>query len=83
MAYFVYIVQCADSTYYCGYTKNLDQRVLEHNTSKKGAKYTKGRRPVKLVYSERFKDLSLALKKEHQIKRLTRGQKKLLIKTLG
>ena len=50
--YFVYILECADHTFYTGITTNLDRRIKEHNTSKVGAKYTKVRRPVKLIYSQ-------------------------------
>lgn len=65
---------------YCGYTTNLNQRVNNHNNSDKGAKYTKNRRPVILVYSEMFNTLSEALKREYQIKHLSRSKKEELIK---
>ncbi|NMB70278.1 GIY-YIG nuclease family protein [candidate division WWE3 bacterium] len=81
MKYFVYLVKCSDNSLYCGYTTDLDQRINEHNNSNKGAKYTKYRRPVKLVYSEKFNTLSEALKREYQIKNLTRDKKEQLIKT--
>ena len=74
--YYIYIVQCSDKTYYSGYTKNLKRRVDEHNNSKKGAKYTSARRPVKLVYSEEFDSLSDALKREYEIKSMTREEKR-------
>ena len=76
MNYYVYIVECSDGTYYCGYTNKLEERVKEHNYSKTGAKYTKARRPVKLVYSERLSTKSKAMKREYEIKKLTRKQKK-------
>ncbi len=79
MAYFVYLVECSDGTYYCGYTNNLKARIKEHNSLKTGAKYTKSRRPVKLIYSERLKSKSSAMKREIEIKKLTRKTKKLLI----
>lgn len=82
MAYYVYLVECADSTLYCGYTTDLERRIEEHNSSDKGAKYTKGRRPVKLVYSEKHKNLSDVLKREHQIKSLSRKNKIRLIKSV-
>ncbi|MFA6184798.1 MAG: GIY-YIG nuclease family protein [Candidatus Shapirobacteria bacterium] len=73
--YFLYILQCADQTLYTGITTNLDRRVKEHNNSKLGAKYTKVRRPVKLVYSQQFTDRSEASKEESRIKKLSRQQK--------
>ena len=78
MPYFVYLVLCADQTYYCGITKNLDRRMDEHNHSAKGAKYTRTRRPVKLTYAEKAQDLSQALKREYQIKKLSSAEKQLL-----
>jgi len=78
--YFVYLVRCRDNSLYCGQTMQIKKRIGEHNTSKtKSAKYTKGRRPVRLVYSEKYKTLSQALKREYQIKQLTKKQKELLI----
>ena len=73
--YSVYIVECSDGTYYCGYAKDLERRIAEHNLSKKGAKYTFSRRPVVLKYSEKFDTLSAALKREYQIKKLSRLEK--------
>lgn len=78
--YFLYILQCSDKTFYTGITTNLDRRVREHNLSKLGAKYTKIRRPVKLVYSKEFLDRSTALVEEYKIKSLTRQEKLNLIK---
>lgn len=78
MSYFTYLIQCSDGTYYCGYTKDLNKRVEEHNSSDKGAKYTRGRRPVVLKYSEKHGSLSSALKREHQVKKLTHLEKKQL-----
>ncbi len=79
MKYFVYIVQCSDDTLYTGITTNLSRRVAEHNGGDKGAKYTKMRQPVKLVYSAIFSDRSSASKEEFRIKKLTRKEKELLI----
>ena len=79
MKYFVYILECADGTYYCGITNDLNKRVRSHNGDSVGAKYTRGRRPVKLVYSETLKDKSTALKREIEIKALSRTMKKALI----
>ena len=78
--YFLYILQCSDQTFYTGITTNLDRRIKEHNQSKMGAKYTKARRPVKLVYSKEFIDRSTALVEEYKIKKLYRSQKIDLIK---
>ena len=77
----VYIVECRDQTFYTGIALDLERRLEEHNTSKKGAKYVKGRRPVKLVYSSEVEDKSGALKEEHRIKNLTKLQKLSLIQT--
>lgn len=79
MAYFVYILQCADDTLYTGITTDIKRRVDEHNYSDKGAKYTKLRRPVKLVYSEESENRSSASKREHSIKQMTRVKKMELI----
>ncbi|MDD2224629.1 MAG: GIY-YIG nuclease family protein [Candidatus Shapirobacteria bacterium] len=73
--YFLYILQCSDDTLYTGITTDLDRRIEEHNNSKLGAKYTKVRRPVKLVYSQQFTDRSEASKEESRIKKLSRQQK--------
>jgi len=73
--YFLYILECSDKTLYTGITTNLNRRIKEHNNSKLGAKYTKVRRPVKLVYSKQFIDRSEALKEEVRIKKLSRQQK--------
>lgn len=73
--YFVYILKCNDGTLYTGITSDLDRRVNEHNSSKLGAKYTKIRRPVKLVYSKKFIDRSTALIEEARIKKLSRIKK--------
>ena len=73
--YFLYILECSDKTLYTGITTNLDRRINEHNDSKLGAKYTKIRRPVKLVYSKTFDNRSVALKEEARIKKLSRQQK--------
>lgn len=73
--YFLYILQCSDQTFYTGITTNLDRRVREHNQSKLGAKYTKARRPVKLVYSKEYLNRSEASIKEARIKKLSRQEK--------
>jgi len=72
--YYVYILRCSDDTLYCGYTNDLQNRIATHN-AKKGAKYTRGRLPVKLVYFEEYIDKSDALKREHKIKTYNKKQK--------
>ena len=73
--YYVYILKCADETLYTGIAVDLGKRIEEHNTSDLGAKYTKYRRPVKLVYSKKFRDRSTASKEEIRIKALSREEK--------
>ena len=73
--YFVYIIECADKTLYIGITTDIKRRIKEHNESKLGAKYTRGRRPVELKYAEQFETKSLALKREIELKKLSRKQK--------
>lgn len=77
--YFVYMLRCSDKTLYTGIAIELDKRVNEHNTSPKGAKYTKSRRPVVLVYSEIAENKSIALKREIAIKKMTKEQKESLV----
>jgi putative endonuclease len=74
----VYIVRCSDNSLYTGVSKDLKARVLAHNAGR-GAKYTKAHRPVVLVYSERTSSLSLALRREYQIKRWSKARKEALI----
>lgn len=78
--HYVYIVRCADGTLYTGYARNPAAREKAHNSGR-GAKYTSGRRPVRLVYSERFRSIGRALRREHELKRWTRRQKEALIDT--
>lgn len=73
--YFLYILKCHDQTLYTGITTDLDRRINEHNHSAHGARYTRGRRPVKLIYSKKFASRSLATKEECRIKKLTRSEK--------
>jgi putative endonuclease len=79
--YYLYILKCKDKTLYTGITVDLKRRVEEHNSSNKGARYTKARRPVKLIYSKRFKNRSNVSKEEARIKKLSRTEKFNLIKT--
>ena len=73
--YYLYILKCADKTLYTGITTDLGRRVAEHNGGKIGARYTRGRRPVKLVFSKKFKSRSAAMKEECRIKKMTRKEK--------
>ncbi len=77
--YYLYILECADGTLYTGITTDLERRLEEHNSSEKGAKYTRTRRPVKLCYSEVYEDRSSASKRECEVKKMPRAQKLRLI----
>ncbi len=78
---YVYILKCSDNTLYTGWTNDLEKRLLTHNNGK-GAKYTRGRLPVEIIYHEKFQDKSSALKREHEIKKLSRTEKLSLINIL-
>ena len=78
-AHFVYIVRCADGTFYTGYARDPEKRAKVH-TAGKGAKYTSTRRPVRLIYSEPCESRSAALKREYELKCLTRPQKEALVR---
>jgi putative endonuclease len=73
--WFVYIVECADNTLYTGITTDINRREEEHNSSEKGAKFTKMRRPVKIVFTKECENRSEASKLEYAIKKLTRINK--------
>lgn len=75
---YCYIVECADGTFYTGWTVDPEKRVAMHNRGR-GAKYTQTRRPVKLVYVEEVPDKRSALKRERAIKKMTRAQKRKLM----
>jgi len=79
MPFYTYILQCSDNTYYVGCTNNLEKRIMEHNTSKNGAHYTKIRRPVSLKYMEVFDTLLEARRRESEIKGWPRAKKERLI----
>lgn len=79
MSYFVYILECSDGSLYTGITKDVIKRLDEHNTKETGAKYTKARRPVKLLYKEPSDNRSTASRREYAIKKLTRLKKLQLI----
>lgn len=78
--WYLYILKCSDDTLYTGITTDLQRRVEEHNSSPKGAKYTRIRRPVELIYFESHKDKSGATIREIEIKKLSRAKKLELIK---
>ncbi|MDD7222413.1 MAG: GIY-YIG nuclease family protein [Oscillospiraceae bacterium] len=78
MSFYVYLLRCADGTLYTGYTDDPVRRTKVHNAGK-GAKYTRARLPVELVYQEACADKSAALRREYEIKQLTRVQKLKLI----
>ncbi|MFB6359888.1 MAG: GIY-YIG nuclease family protein [Halobacteriales archaeon] len=78
----VYLLRCADESYYTGYTTDVDRRVSEHNAGD-GAKYTAGRTPVELVHVEHHPSRSAALAREHEIKSLSRDAKERLVASSG
>lgn len=78
----VYIIECRDGSFYTGWTNDIDSRLEAHNHGT-GAKYTRGRLPVKLVYIEYVEDKSAGLKREIAIKKLSKAQKKALIVSSG
>ena len=80
--HYFYVVECKDCTYYAGYTNNLQKRISVHNEGK-GAKYTRGRGPVKLVFSKKYATKSEALKAEYAFKRLKRSEKQQYIREQG
>lgn len=79
----VYIVRCSDNTLYTGIARDLQQRINEHNTGNRAARYTRARRPVTLVYQEIAADRSSAQRREYQIKQLPSTQKRRLIRQSG
>ena len=82
MAFYCYILECSDGTYYTGWSADPERRLREHNCGK-GARYTRSRRPVRLVYVEELPDKSSALKRERAIKALSRTKKIQLIGKQG
>jgi len=80
--HFVYVLECADGTFYTGYTTDPGRRVREHDAGE-GAKYTRGRTPVELRHVERFDSRSAAMSREHEIKRLPRAEKERLVEASG
>ena len=76
--FYVYIIRCADGSFYCGYTTDVEKRFEKHKSGK-GAKYTRSHLPLEIVYIEEFESKSDALKRECEIKSMTRLQKEKLI----
>nr|WP_246282665.1 GIY-YIG nuclease family protein [Natronomonas halophila] len=74
----MYVLECADGSLYTGYTTDVERRVQEHDAGD-GAKYTRGRTPVELVYSESFDSKSAAMSREYEIKQLSRAEKERLV----
>lgn len=77
--HYAYILKCKDDTYYTGYTNDLQKRLKAHNEGK-GAKYTRGRGPVELVYYEEFEEKVPAMHREWEIKHMTRTEKEKMVK---
>ncbi|MCI7812995.1 MAG: GIY-YIG nuclease family protein [Lachnospiraceae bacterium] len=75
---YTYVIECSDGTYYTGWTNHLEERVKTHN-AKKGAKYTKSRTPVRLVYYETFATKQEAMRREYEIKQMNRTQKEKMV----
>jgi len=80
MAWFVYILRCADTSLYTGVTTDVLARIESHNSSKQGARYTRSRRPVTLAYQERKRNKSFALRREAEIKSWTKAEKELFLR---
>jgi putative endonuclease len=78
MSHYVYVVECTDGSLYTGYTTDVERRLREHNAGN-GAKYTRGRTPVSLAYTESFETRSSAMAREYTIKQLSRGEKERLV----
>lgn len=77
--FWVYVVECADGTYYTGYAGDLTKRLKEHNFSKRGAKYLRGKTPVKLIYAKKYRNYKNAMHAEMDIKKRTRREKEVMI----
>ncbi len=79
--YCFYILRCSDNSLYCGMTSNLDKRVKEHNSDgKRGAKYLRSKKPLKLVYKETYPDIKTSMNREFQVKKWTKAKKEALVK---
>jgi putative endonuclease len=82
MGNYVYILECSDGSWYTGWTNDLEHRVKTHNSGQ-GAKYTRSRLPVRLIYSEEYETAAQARRREYSIKQLTRAQKEKLVEQSG
>lgn len=80
--HYFYVLECSDGSYYAGYTNNIDKRLLTHNEGK-GAKYTRGRRPVVLRYVETYETKTEAMQAEYRFKQLSRSAKERIVQTGG
>ena len=78
--YYLYVLRCSDNSLYCGQTKDLKRRIKEHNSNNSKSKYTRSRRPVKLIYFEKYRTISKALKREFEIKKMSKAKKEMLAK---
>ncbi|MDO8633716.1 MAG: GIY-YIG nuclease family protein [archaeon] len=78
MVFFVYLVECRDGSFYCGHTKDIDERIKTHNSGR-GGRYTRSHLPVKLVYFEKKKSRKSAMRRELEIKSFGRSAKELLV----
>lgn len=76
--YYLYILRCSDNSLYCGQANNLNRRIKEHNNPDSKSKYTRSRRPVKLVYFEKYKNIKQALQREFEIKKWPKAKKEVL-----
>ena len=76
--HYVYVLECADGTFYTGYTTDVERRVREHDDGE-GARYTRGRTPVELVHSEAYDSRSAAMSREYELKQLSRAEKERLV----
>jgi putative endonuclease len=76
--HYVYVLECADGTFYTGYTTDVERRVSEHDAGDR-AKYTRGRTPVELVYTEEFASRSAAMSREYELKQLSRAEKERVV----
>lgn len=79
MKYYLYILRCSDNSLYCGIAKDIDKRLKEHQSGKKGSKYLRSKKPFKLVYSEKYKDKKTAMQREFEVKSWPKSKKESFI----
>lgn len=77
--YYFYVLRCSDNSLYCGMTTDLEKRVKEHGFGSRGAKYLRGKKPVKLIYSEEYSDIKTAMGRELEVKSWTKVKKEALV----